>query len=179
MARQGRPPKIATMSDLPESLVAEIDLAVLSLADESATSIYTRFGLAQRGIGKSSFDKYVGALRREQKDRRFIESPPPPPNDTPSWDDLDRMARRAMLEALQAGNTKVYELVMLSKSRREADKLDLERMAEARAEELHRTKIAALAANLKKDVDTRTGEGKTLTREEVYDAIDKAMRGEL
>lgn len=161
MARAGRPPKIATMSDLSESLVGEIDHAILSRADESATSIYTRFGLATRGIGKSSFDKYVGTLRREQKDRRYLESPPPPPDDVPSWDELDRRARVEALRALNEGSAKLYEIMLLSKAKRETDKLDLERMAEARADEKHAAWKLDYAARLKAakdDADKRLDE---------------------
>lgn len=176
MAKPGRPPKIATMSCLPESLVEQIDLAILSDADESATSIYTRFGLAQRGIGKSSFDKYVGRMRKEKSDRRYIENPPPPAGDAPTWEELDRMARVEALRALSAGSSKLYELMLVTRGKREVEKLDIERMTEARAGELHAVKMASLRATMKKDVDARTSEGETLTREDVYDLIDQAMR---
>ncbi len=168
------------MSDLDESLHNQIDEAARSYGDESAASIYRRFGLAQRGILLNTFQKYVTTLRKEIAGERINatlrnigDSEPP------TWDEIDRIARISALERLRAGDAKVYELVLLSKSRREHDKLELEKAAESRAEELHRIKLEQVSKTLRKDVDERTEGGtKTLKREEVYDMIDKIMRGE-
>lgn len=135
MARTGRPAKYATIADLEPALRGEIDEAIRSARNESVSSIFRRFGLAQRGLLLRTFANHVRSVRARpvtvDEDERV-----------PEWDELDRWARIEALKRLRAGDAKVYELVLLSRSRREADKLAIEQRAELRAAELHEAKMA-------------------------------------
>ena len=177
MAKRGRPPTSKTIADLDEGLRREIDQAVDSQANESTRSIYNRFGLAQRGLNFETFRKYVSTRRLA---RVRTDAEPVTLDKVPDWDELDQWARRYAMERLHAGDAKVYELLLVSRSKREADKAKIEERIDARAEELHKIKIDQLSKDLRKDVETKSEGGtKTLTREDVYDLIDQAMRGSL
>ncbi len=138
MAKRGRKAIVACMADLDESLQNQIDEAILSHANKSTVDIFREFGLASRGLLLNTFTKYVGALRKEAKAERInavleMQATQPPP----TWEEIDRLARLEAVRRLNAGDGKMYELVLLSKSRRENDKLELERDAERRANEKH------------------------------------------
>jgi len=137
MAKQGRPPKNASMDALDATLRGEIEEALKSQADESVASIYRRFGLSQRGILLRTFHNFATAVRQRLPQGRLSPAARAEDERVPEWDELDRWARREALARLQAGDAKVYELVLLSRSRRESDKLALEQQAEKRAEEKH------------------------------------------
>lgn len=163
------------MSDLDESLLSQIDEAARSYGDESAASIYRRFGLAQRGILLNTFQKYVTTLRKEIAGERINatlknigDSEPP------TWDEIDRIARISALERLRAGDAKVYELVLLSKSRREHDKLELEKEAEQRAAEIHSEKMKEIR-KAQEDALAVTTESAKLTPEQVREIRLKVL----
>lgn len=161
------------MDSLDATLRGEIEESLKSSANESVASIYRRFGLAQRGILLRTFHNFATAVRQRLNPTAPIEEEP-----VPEWDEIDKWARREALAQLQAGNAKLYELVLLSRSRRESDKLALEREADKRAGEIHELKLKDLRTRFKAAVTEKTEGGKTLAREDVYDLIDKAMRGE-
>lgn len=173
MAKAGRPPKNAAMDSLDATLRGEIEEALKSNADESVASIYRRFGLSQRGILLRTFHNFATAVRA-----RLSPAQREADERVPEWDEIDKWARIEALAQLRAGNAKLYELVLLSRSRRESDKLALEQQAEKRATELHELKLKDLRTRFKAEVEAKTEGGKTLGREDVYDLIDKAMRGE-
>lgn len=163
------------MSDLDETLLNQIDEAARSYADESASSIFRRFGLAQRGIQLGTFQKYVSTLRKEVAGERInatlasIGGAEPP-----TWEEIDRIARISALERLRAGDAKVYELVLLSKSRREHDKLELEKISEARASEIHNAKMAELRKAQEQALEATTKDVR-LTPEQVREIRLKVL----
>lgn len=141
----GRRPKDSTVETLDATLRGEIHAAIDSHAGESAAAIYRRFGLAQRGINERTFRLYVAERRGAAGgDGETANVAGNAASEAPSWDELDRRARSVALELLQSGNAKLYELMLLSKGKRETDKLELERRAEERAQDLYERKIAEL-----------------------------------
>lgn len=174
MAKRGRKPKVATISDLDESLQLQIDEAILSHADESALSIFRRFGLAQRGLNLGTFQKYAGTLRRENAGERMAEALERAATAPPAWEELDRLARVAAVQRLQAGDAKLYEIMLLSRARREEDKLVLEQRAEERAAELHAAKMAELRKAQEQALD-ETSTAVRLTPEQVREIRLKVL----
>ena len=134
MAKRGRPPTSKTVADLDEGLRREIDQAVDSQANESTRSIYNRFGLAQRGLNFETFRKYVSTRRLA---RVRTDAEPATLDKVPDWDELDQWARRYAMERLHAGDAKVYELLLVSRGKREADKAKIEERIDQRAAEKH------------------------------------------
>lgn len=162
------------MADLPHDLSAQLAQAVLSHADESAASIYQRFGLAQRGILLGTFQKYVSRIRREAAGERMNTVLEDIGTEPPTWEEIDSMARREAVRKLMAGDAKIYEIALLSKGRREHDKLEMEKQAETRAMELHAEKMRELRkaqeAALKK-----TSESANLSPEQVREIRLKVL----
>jgi len=175
MAKRGRPPKGKRVEELDATLRAEIDEAIRSRADESVASIYRRFGLAQRGVILRGFQRYVSDLRARHEGERLVASEPDVGE--VSWNEIERRAMRGMLERLQAGDAKMYELALVVGRRHERERIDIEQRAEKRATELHQVKLEQLSKDLRKQVEERTEGDKSLTRADVYDLIDQVMRG--
>lgn len=177
--------KTTLLDHLDDSLRDAIDQALRSHANEKVTDIYDRFGLAQRDVARRSFYHYARNFRNDLKAR----------GDGPGVDmaAVDRFAalgdaemvqriRRFILvraiERLEAGDTKGYEDVAMLSRIQEYDKIEIQQAAEARAEELHQIKLEALTKELRDEVDKRSPNGESMGREEVYDLIDRVMRGE-
>lgn len=119
----------------------ELEQAVDSAARESAVRLYTRFGLAAV-VPMRTFAHWVSRRRRGNRER--AAETPSAAESPPTWDEIDTLARHLAVGRLRAGDPKVYELAMLMRSARDADRLDLERRAEARAAELHATRMETL-----------------------------------
>lgn len=147
MAKRGRKPKNRTIADLEPVLRAEIEEAIRSHADASAVDIYRRFGLLQRGLLLDTFSRYVRSVRLATAGQR-ASSPPATPA-APTWEEIERRAMAGMLERLQAGDTKMYELALVLGKRHERERLNLETEAQRRAEELHARRLAKLEPELK------------------------------
>ena len=163
MAKRGRKAKNKMLDDLPAGLRGKIDQAITSDADESVRSIFDRFGLAQRGLVLATFYRDV---RRRRLQVAAYDAPVSRASDTPSWEDIDRAARRLALERLNAGDGKIYELALLSRSRREADRLEIDKKIEARAKELHEIKMEELLKDQSAALDN-VAKAANLTPEQV------------
>lgn len=140
---RGRRPIGISPRDLDPPLRAAVHEAIDSHAEEPAAELFRRFGLAQRGVRLDTFTRYVARRRRQDATDKRESIAEAREGEPPSWEAIDEMARREALRRLYAGDAKVYELVLLSRSRREADRLELSRVAEQRAAELHEQRIAA------------------------------------
>ena len=175
MADQGRKAKSQRIDKLDQSLLRDINLAIESDAEEAPRSIYQRFGLAQRKIGSSQFRKYI--YRR----RRKMDGATPTTSDEHASLDMIEMGKKAMREFnkhLDAGAIPPYVLIDLMRASQASQLVELKQQAEERAAELHEVKMQQISKDLRKEVDERTQDGEKLTRENVYDMIDKIMRGE-
>lgn len=161
------------MDDLDAPVRAEVDEAIRSEAGESAASIFRRFGLNQRGLKLDTFTRYTRKVRETEWTDR------PTPTEVPSMQALMDQLLIGAYEAAVAGGMKPYEMASLIARVQEHDRLAIQRDADKRAAELHRIKLDQLSKDLRKDIDAKTEGGtKTLNREDVYDMIDKIMRGE-
>jgi hypothetical protein len=182
VAKRGRKPKGCTIDDLDERLREQITEAIRSHAEESAVSIYRRFGLSQRGVLLNTFQKHVGQVRREAAGERVAAYEPPAAGMTEPQviAELRRRVLSSALASLDAGDMKPYEVVGFMSRVQEWERIDIERRAETRAEELHKVKLDQLSKDLRKGIEQKTEGGtKDLSREAVYDLIDRAMRGQL
>ena len=156
MAKRGRKPKGCVVKDLDNVLRRDIDLAIDSEADESARSIYNRFGLAQRAINTRTFRQYVSDRRKERKGRQpatdFSSE------DVPTLEELRIRCHIGILECLQSGDTKAYELASILARIQDADKIEIQRDAEKRASDKHKAWQAEERKRLqqeKQDADTK------------------------
>lgn len=140
MAKRGRKPKGCTVDDLEAGLRSQIDEAVRSHADESAASIYRRFGLAQRGVLLDTFQRRVCAIRRAAAGER-LDAASAAKADTARMAEGEMIAelrRRVLVESLaslDAGASKPYEIVGMLSRIQEFDRIEIERAANKRAEE--------------------------------------------
>lgn len=172
MPKRGRPPINKTIDDLDPALRTEVDEAIRSDANEAASSIFRRFGLATRGLKIDTFIKYARKVRQIEWTER------PENNVPPTMQALMDQLLIGAYQAAMSGEMKPYEMASLIARVQEHDRIGIQKEAEARAAELHRIKLEQLSKTLKKDVDTKSENGtKTLQREDVYDMIDKIMRG--
>ncbi len=167
----GRP---EAMDGLPEALRREVDEWILSHAHHSAASVYRKFNLVERGIKPRTFRGYVERLREQHKGEVV-----PQPAAESGLKEADTLLIDLMIEKAFTGETKHF-LGIASALRALADRrrLTIDEFAEKRAAELHDIKIEQLSKDIRRDVEARTEDGKTLSREDVYDMIDKIMRGE-
>ncbi len=162
----GRP---EAMDALPEPLRRAIVEWVLSHARHTATRIYRKFNLAEHGIKTSTFRHWVRRTRERAPDYLHQDET------DRDYDDAEELLSALTTERLESGDVKsVAPLMMAMAARR---RVSIQERAENRAKELHDIKIEQLSKDLRKDVEERTEGGKTLTREDVYDMIDKIVRG--
>ena len=177
----------------PETLLEGVDdetrgrivEAMRSANRERPTAIYRRFGLEQRGVKYNSFVKWCRTQRRQWAakvdggDARIL-GPSAEAIQPKAFDLLQRLLS-AQQERIDAGDLKILPSIAINiRALIACMQLTLEERAEARAAELHKIKIDQLSKDLQKDVETKSEGGtKTLTRDDVYDLIDKAMRGQL
>lgn len=174
MAKRGRKPKYKTIDDLEPTTRAEVDEAILSRADESAANIFRRFGLSQRGLLLDTFMRYV----RKTRLANSVDRPPPAERAAPTWEEIERRVLAGMLERLDAGDTKMYELATVIGRRHERSRLDIDVEANRRAQEKHDEWKKEVEKSIRSTLDDESKAGKkSFTREDVYDMIDKVMRG--
>lgn len=182
MARRGRPPQTKSITDLDADVLTSIREAVLSHADESYTAIHRRFGLHQRGVTYATFRRWAKRLREREQSERIANAAPTVHDQAEEAELVQRLRRKVLvsaIEALESGDSKLYEMASVFSRVLEYDRTQMQRQAEKRAEELHALKLDEVHSSLRAEVETQTAGGKTLSREEVIDCIDKAMRGEL
>lgn len=140
MAKRGRKPKGCVVEDLDSVLRRDIDLAIDSEAGESSRSIYNRFGLAQRAINIRTFRQYVSDRRKEHKGRQpatdFSSE------DVPTLEELRIRCHIGILECLQSGDAKPYELASILARIQDADKISIQRDADKRLDDKHKAWLA-------------------------------------
>lgn len=177
MAKPG--PKIEWLSALDAGTRDELRTSVVS--QESVRSLYSRFGMAKRGVPQRTFYHWVKGQRETNRAKHLERTPAP---DTASMAETDMIAelrRRVLTSALRAfdaGDPKLYEIVSVLARVQEHDRVAVQQEAGKRAAEIHELKLKDLRTRFKADVEAKTQGDKTLSREDVYDLIDKAMRGE-
>jgi hypothetical protein len=183
MAKRGRPPKGCTVDQLDAELRGRIDEAVRSHADESAASIYRRFGLAQRGVIVRTFRAYTARIRRQAAGER-IDAAAAAMGEAAEMSEAEMVAqlrRRVLVGALaaaDAGDAKPYEMAAMLARIQEFDRIEIQRAADKRAEDLHQVKMRTVNKELKSEVEKLTEAGaKQATRGEICDLIDQVMRG--
>lgn len=182
MERRGRKPKGIAIDDLEPTLREEIVRAIESSVDQSVRSLYAQFGLAQRGVGWASFEKWAGKIRRDARGQRVQERLASMDAEGETEEQLiAKLRRRVLVEAnarAEEGDTKAYELVALWSRIMDHDRLDIDKAAEARAKEKHDAWRKEVEKSIRSTLDDESNaDKKSFTREDVYDMIDKVMRG--
>lgn len=163
---------------VPAAVLRNVDAALA--AGEAATGVWRRFNLQQYGVTLSTFRKWATVKRADLAARRKATGETPVPQPVPLDDasPVERIIARGLesLEiALERNDIKVYELSAALRTLIEFGHLDIQRAAEARAQELHELKLN----DLRKAVETASDGGtKELSAQAVYDVIDRVMRGE-
>lgn len=172
---------------LPPELLARLD-ALIDGGQKSAREIFVELGLVKH-VAERTLRTYVTRRRRERAARADSEpgkaelcstgdsssaSESPASSDALLAASIDKA-----YSAVLAGQVKASTLASLmiavsalkgSKVREEADR---------RAGEKHEVWKAEKSRQLKSSVDEKTQNGaKSLTRDDVYDLVDKVMRGE-
>lgn len=174
MAKRGRKPIAATVDDLPDALRGEVDEALRSDARESASSVFRRFGLAQRGLRIDTFIKYARKLREV-----CWTDEPPLDRETPSIELIRAKLLVRIYESAATGNVKPYELATLYARVQEHDRIEIQRAAEERAAEKHEQWKRVAQAAVRSELDKQEAAGKKdFSREDVADLVDKIMRGQ-
>lgn len=168
----GRRPIDKTIHDLEPALREQVDEALRSSARESVSSVFRRFGLATRGLKLDTFIKYARKLRQT-----VWTDEPPLDRDVPSIEEIRDKLLIAMYELSTAGSMKPHELAALLARVQEHDRVSILQEANERAEAKHAEWIDEKSKELRTAVDARTRSGETLTRADVYDLVDAAMRG--
>lgn len=183
MAKRGRPEEI--MNDLDDATRDAIDQALASHAKEKVSSIFKRLGLSQRGVARSTFYEYAKRFRERLKeggDFGGLDGETLKRFDAMSNPEMVEKIRRYILvraiQRLEAGDSKAYEDVALLSRIQEYDKIEINRAAEQRAAELHIIKIEQMSKDLRREIEERTPNGEQLSRDDVFDMIDRIMRGE-
>lgn len=181
MAKRGRKPKDKSIDDLDAALRAEIATAVETQTSQSVRSLYSRFGLAERGVGIAGFEKWAGRLRREARGRAVqqrLESM----EDCGETEEqlIAKLRRRVLVEAnarAECGDTKAYELVALWSRIMDHEKLKIEQAVDARAAAKHEVWQEEVATKVRSAIEGQTRSGETMTRDQVADMIDDIIRG--
>ena len=124
-----------TINDLDETLRGEIDEALRSEARESASSVFRRFGLAQRGLRLDTFIRYARKLRQT-----VWTDEPPLDRSTPTIEEIRDRLLVLMYEQAQAGGIKPYELASLFSRVQEHDRISILQEANERAQALFEQK---------------------------------------
>lgn len=154
---------------------------------EAAARAYDRLNL-KRFVSKSTFRSWALRRRKDQaarqEDQPAASDASSSPASSPSSrsEPLPLSVRKAAIEQMQqrldCGEVPPYMLPQYVKSMVELANLDLRESAEERALEIHETKMVELRAKAKQEVEAKTvGGTKPMTREDVYDLVDKIMRG--
>lgn len=172
MGKRGRKPIDKTVEDLDDTLRGEIDEALRSDARESASSVFRRFGLAQRGLRLDTFIRYARKLRQV-----LWTDEPPLDRTTPSIEEIRDRLLVLMYEQAQAGGMKAYECAALFQRVQEHDRIEIIREANERAAEKHEAWKDEVAKKVRSAIDGQTRSGETMTRDQVADMIDDIIRG--
>lgn len=141
MAKRGRKPKSRTLRNLDKSLRDEINEAIRSHADESASAIYRRFGLQQRGLVFSTFRKHVARIRRDAQDGRIVIDHTPSTAEIGEPAMIAKLRRLVLVQALddlEAGDTKLYEIVGLLSKLQDFDRIAILQDADKRLDDKHK-----------------------------------------
>lgn len=141
----------------------ELELACDAQPRETATSMYLRFGLASV-TPLRTFAHWV--RRRRLAHRARAAETPGAATTAPSWEEIELLARQQALARLRAGDPKVYELAVMLRAARDADRGELERRAAQRADELHEVRMARLRSEQSAALE-RTAQTARLTPEQV------------
>lgn len=163
----GRRPKDKMVGDLPRSLVQSIDRHIDSHKNNSARSVYNKFGLADRGINERTFRLYV------QERRESHQNGEPDDHETP----IDPYARamRLAIERIDAGDPKhLAGISSFLRALLDHRRVDLDEAADRRAAELHEVKMSELRKVQDKALTT-TAQVKGLTPEQVAEIRLKVL----
>lgn len=125
----GRKPIDKTIEDLDATLRGEVEEALRSEARESASSVFRRYGLSQRGLRIDTFIKYARKLRQT-----IWTDEPPLDRSTPSIEEIRDRLLIVMYEQAQAGAMKPYELAALFARVQDHDRIAILQEANQRAE---------------------------------------------
>ena len=174
MSKRGRKPDDKTIEDLDATLRGEIDEALRSDARESASSVFRRFGLAQRGLKLDTFIRYARKLRQI-----LWTDEPPLDRTTPTMEEIENRLLVLIYEQAQAGSIKPYEAASLYARVQENRRIKVLEEANERAQEKFDLEIEDRSKRLRTAVEAKTGSGETMTRADVYDLIDNVMRGKV
>lgn len=159
MAKAGRKPIQATIDDLDDTLRGEVDEALRSDARESASSVFRRFGLAQRGLRLDTFIRYARKLRQI-----VWTDEPPLDRETPSIEEIRNRLLVAIYETAQAG-AKPYELASLFARVQEHDRIEIQKAADERAADKHTAWQRELRRKQDAALEAMKGEAVGLTPE--------------
>lgn len=172
MGKRGRKPIAATVDDLDDTLRGEVDEALRSDARESASSVFRRFGLAQRGLRLDTFIRYARRLRQV-----VWTDEPPLDRETPSIEEIRNRLLVAIYETAQSG-AKPYELASLFARVQDHDRIEIQKAADERAQDKHEAWKKEVEKSIRSTLDSESNaDKKSFTREDVYDMIDQVMRG--
>lgn len=179
--------KSTILNDLDAGERETIDAALASHRNEPVADIYRRFGLAQKEVSRRSFYAYARRFRSKMQKLGKAAGQTNIHADDINLSMLneeqlfERMMRRVLIrgiERIDAGDTKGHEDAKFLAQTLRYQRLKIEEAAEARAEEIHQAKVEQLTKELREEVDKRSPNGESMGREEVYDLIDRVMRGE-
>ncbi|MBX3396512.1 MAG: hypothetical protein KF841_14215 [Phycisphaerae bacterium] len=168
MPKRGRPPKNKSMDDLDPAIRSEVDEAIRSDANESASSIFRRFGLATRGILIGTFIKYAGRIRKTE----WTE--PPEITTPPSAKELVDQLMIVSMQSALSGAMKPTDAAALIARMQEYDRLQIIRDAETRAAEIHDAKMAELRKAQEQALEVTTNDVR-LTPEQVREIRLKVL----
>ncbi len=172
MGKRGRKPIAATIDDLDDTLRGEVDEALRSEARESASSVFRRFGLAQRGLRLDTFIRYARKLRQ-----LVWTDEPPLDRETPSMEEIRNRLLVAIYETAQSG-AKPYELASLFARVQDHDRIEIQKAADERAADKHDAWKKEFEKTVRSTLDDESNAGKTtFSRADVADMVDKIMRG--
>ena len=144
---------------------------------DDAEAIHLALNLQQYGVAKRTFRNYVAVRRRQRAARIEAGQVGPPGSASPQ--SLLQLSLDALTEAIVAKTINPAAIPSAVKAVVSLSELTLKEDAAERAEELHEIKLAQLREKMKVAIDEKTEDGaKELTRADVYDLVDKVMRGE-
>lgn len=156
----GRRPIDKTVNDLEPALRESVDESLRSSSRESVSSVFRRFGLAQRGLKLDTFIKYARKLRQT-----VWTDEPPLDREVPSIEEIRDKLLIALYETSKAGGMKPHELASLLARVQEHDRIAILQEANDRAEakfeewrEERETKLARAKAEADSKLDRMASE---------------------
>lgn len=181
MARSGRP---ETLLDCLDATTRErIHEALLSDANVFVADVYRRFGLSERGVKRRSFHAYAKRLRKRFQERRAGDEPDAPmvgSRREKLLETFDRMMEFLNAQLDAAGDPKrIPGIAAGMRVLNDSYRLVLEEAAEERAADKHESWKQEQLKKVRTRLDADSTGREQYSREDVYDLVDKAMRGEL